>query len=118
MSEQPKEQRSPSPDQTKTKEKKKEARPIIRSSESGTVRRIKQYTLLTRLGQGSFAEVFLAKSDVDETYCAAKVFDKSLLRRKRTISRTVEGFKIHSELDKARPHLRLDHSQHRPGKSG
>jgi serine/threonine protein kinase len=83
-----------------TKEKKKEARPIIRSSESGTVRRIKQYTLLTRLGQGSFAEVFLAKSDVDETYCAAKVFDKSLLRRKRTISRTVEGFKIHSELDK------------------
>jgi|TARA_B100000700_G_C14755557_1_gene719611 serine/threonine protein kinase len=101
-----------------TKEKKKEARPIIRSSESGTVRRIKQYTLLTRLGQGSFAEVFLAKSDVDETYCAAKVFDKSLLRRKRTISRTVEGFKIHSELDKARPHLRLDDSQHCPGNSG
>ena len=68
--------------------------------DDGQVKRINQYELGAKLGQGSFAEVFRAKSDDKGLISACKVFNKSLLRRKRTMTRTGRGVEVHNELEK------------------
>jgi recombinational DNA repair protein RecR len=64
-------------------------------------RSINQYVLGKKIGQGSFAEVFLAKSDCQDGPFVAKRFNKSLLRRNKTMGRTRNGIVVHCELEKA-----------------
>lgn len=55
---------------------------------------INQYTLLDKLGQGSFGKVKLAiKNDTKEKF-AVKIFRKSLLKKKRCWIKTEAGKKI------------------------
>lgn len=82
--------------------------PFIKTDDDGIIVQINQYELKGKLGQGSFAEVYLAKASDDERQCAAKIFNKSLLRRKRTMERTADGVKIHSELEKVSLWVPLD----------
>ncbi|KAJ8609620.1 hypothetical protein CTAYLR_006284 [Chrysophaeum taylorii] len=68
--------------------------------DAGSLLRINQYQMLKPLGKGSFAEVYLCCDVKSKTEYAVKIFNKSLLRRKRTMERTVDGIHVHSELEK------------------
>lgn len=71
------------------------------------MKQINQYRLHRKLGQGSFAEVFLATDEHVHKDFAAKIFNKSLLRRKRTMNRTAAGVKVTSELDKVEKEIAI-----------
>mmetsp|Transcript_1205 Transcript_1205/g.3031 ORF Transcript_1205/g.3031 Transcript_1205/m.3031 type:complete len:421 (+) Transcript_1205:96-1358(+) len=72
----------------------------IRLDDAGSLVSINQYTIIQGLGKGSFAEVFLCADATTKNEYAVKVFNKSLLRRKRTMERTARGVHVHSELEK------------------
>lgn len=72
----------------------------ISFDDSGSIVTINQYDIKKPLGKGSFAEVYLCGDrNTNEDY-AVKVFNKSLLRRRRTMARTSCGVQVHSELEK------------------
>jgi len=76
-------------------------------NDDGEMKQINQYSLHHKLGQGSFAEVYLATNENDKQEYAAKIFNKSLLRRKRTMNRTATGVKVTSELDKVEKEIAI-----------
>lgn len=69
---------------------------------TGGVKQVNQYAVVRFLGKGSFAEVFLCQDKKSKRDVAVKVFQKSILRRKRRMARTAKGVVVSSELDKAR----------------
>lgn len=72
----------------------------ISFDDTGSISSINQYQIVKPLGKGSFAEVFLCHDRKAKLDYAVKIFNKSLLRRKRRMERTAKGVHVHSELDK------------------
>lgn len=74
----------------------------------GNLRSINQYDILCALGKGSFAEVLLCRDRDNEKEYAVKVFNKSMLRRKRTMERSADGaVHVHCELEKVEQEISI-----------
>ena len=74
---------------------------------TGAITAINQYDITQALGKGSYAEVFLCRDRVKKEEFAVKIFNKSLLRRKRTMERTAAGVSVHSELEKVEKEIEI-----------
>jgi len=86
--------------QQRKKSIKKSGVGSVSFDDGGAIRTINQYNIIRPLGKGSFAEVFLCCDKSTKDQYAVKIFNKSLLRRKRTMERTANGVHVHSELEK------------------
>ena len=75
--------------------------------DGGALKSVNQYDVLQPLGKGSFAEVFLVKDRNSKEEYAVKIFNKGLLRRKRTMERTAEGVHVHTELEKVEREIQI-----------
>ncbi|TDH70633.1 hypothetical protein CCR75_005548 [Bremia lactucae] len=64
---------------------------------------MQEYTLLEFLGEGSTAQVYLAKHEESESHVAIKVIDKLLIRRAQLESKVHQEMVLHTEL--RHPHV-------------